>query len=65
MIPSHNLPRPLRLRGILAHSYEGKTGNDCRTCYHLRTEPSDDGFGTTVIEVPTATTRKKYRLEDQ
>ena len=28
-------------------------------------EPGDDGFGTTVIEVTTVTTRKKYRLEDR
>ena len=46
-------------------SYEGNTGTNCCTCFHHRTEPSDDGFGTTVIEVTTVTTRKKYRVEDQ
>lgn len=36
--------------------------NNC--CSHLTAEPSDDGFGTTVIEVTTVTTRKAYRLDD-
>ena len=44
--------------------YEENAGNNCYTCSHLTTEPGDDGFGTTVIEVTTVTTRKKYRLED-
>ena len=44
--------------------YEGNTGNRC-TCSHVTTEPGDDGFGTTVIEVTTVTTRRKYRLEGQ
>ena len=44
--------------------YEENAGNHCYTCSHLTTEPGDDGFGTTVVEVTTVTTRKKYRLED-
>ena len=44
--------------------YEEKPGNYSCTCSHLNTEPSDDGFGTTVIEVTTVTTRKKYRRDD-
>jgi len=44
--------------------YEEKAGNYRCTCSHLTTEPGDDGFGTTVIEVTTVTTRKKYRLEE-
>jgi len=45
-------------------SYEENAGTHCCTCSHRTTEPSDDGFGTTVIEVTTVTTRNKYRLED-
>lgn len=45
-------------------SYEENAGNRCCTCSHLTTEPGDDGFGTTVIEVTTVTTRRKYQLED-
>jgi len=41
-----------------------KTGNQCCTCSHVLTGCDDDGAGTTVIEVTTVTTRKKYRLED-
>lgn len=44
--------------------YEEKPGNYSCTCSHLNTEPSDDGFGTTVIEITTVTTRKKYRRDD-
>ena len=47
-----------------APPYEADTGNRCSTCSHLTTETGDDGFGTTVIEVTTVTTRKKYRVED-
>ena len=43
--------------------YEEKAGDHRCTCSHLTTEPGDDGYGTTVIEVTTVTTRKKYRLE--
>jgi hypothetical protein len=46
------------------HLYEENTGNQCCSCSHLTTEPGDDDFGTTVIEVTTVTTRKKYRFED-
>lgn len=45
--------------------YEGNTGNRSCACSHTVMEPGDDGFGTTVIEVTTVTTRKKYRLEDR
>jgi len=45
--------------------YDGNTGSGSCTCSHLTTEPGDDGFGTTVIEVTTVTTRKKYRVENQ
>ena len=45
--------------------YEENTGNHSCTCSHIATETGDDGFGTTVIEVTTVTTRKKYRLEDR
>ena len=45
--------------------YEGNVGDHCCNCSHITTEPGDDGFGTTVIEVTTVTTRKKYRVEDQ
>ncbi|KAF9649758.1 hypothetical protein BDM02DRAFT_3128122 [Thelephora ganbajun] len=44
--------------------YEESPGNHCCTCSHVTTEPGDGDFGTTVIEVTTVTTRKKYRLED-
>ena len=43
---------------------EPATGDHSCTCSHTTTEPSDDGYGTTVIEVTTVTTRKKYRVED-
>ena len=45
--------------------YEMNSGNGSCTCSHLTKEPDNDGFGTTVIEVTTVTTRKKYRVEDQ
>ena len=45
--------------------YEGNTGNRSCACSHTVMEPGDEGFGTTVIEVTTVTTRKKYRLEDR
>lgn len=45
--------------------YEGSTGDRCSTCSHLTTETGDDGLGTTVVEVTTVITRRKYRLEDQ
>ena len=47
-----------------APPYEANMGNRCCTCSHLTTEADDDGFGTTVIEVTTVTTRKKYRVDD-
>jgi len=47
-----------------APPYEANTGNSCCSCTHLATQTDDDGFGTTVIEVTTVTTRKKYRVED-
>lgn len=43
--------------------YEEKIGNHRCTCSRL-TELGDDGFGTTVTEVATVTTRRRYRLED-
>ena len=43
---------------------EPATGEHCCTCSHSTTGPSDDDYGTTVIEVTTVTTRKKYRVED-
>jgi len=46
-----------------APPYEANTGNRCCSCSHLTTETDDDGFGTTVVEVTTVTTRKKYRVE--
>ena len=50
-------------RDASAPPYEEHTGDTC-TCSHLTTEPSEDGFGTTVIEVTTVTTRRKFRLDD-
>jgi len=47
-----------------APPYEERTGNRCCTCSHVTTAPADDGYGTTVIEVTTVITRKKYRVED-
>jgi len=47
-----------------APPYGANTGNRCCTCSHLTTEADDDGFGTTVVEVTTVTTRKKYWVED-
>ena len=44
--------------------HEEKAGNYRCTCSHLTTELGDDGFGTTVTEVTTVTTRRRYRLED-
>jgi len=44
--------------------YEQTPGNNCGTCSHVTTEPGDDGYGTTVIEVTTVTTRRKFRLDD-
>jgi len=55
-----SFPRPPRY----SNSVEENGGNHCCTCSHLTTEPGDDGFGTTVIEVTTVTTRRKYLLED-
>jgi len=46
-----------------APPYEERTGNQCCTCSHVTAEPGDDGYGTTVTEVLTVTTRKKYRVE--
>lgn len=48
---------------VLAPPYEASTGNRCRTCSHVTTETEDHGFGTTVTEVATVTTRIKYRVE--
>ncbi|KAF9649761.1 hypothetical protein BDM02DRAFT_1746722 [Thelephora ganbajun] len=44
--------------------YEENPGNHCCTCSHVTTEPDDGGYGTTIIEVTTVTTRRKFRLED-
>lgn len=57
---SSELPRD----STSAPPYEADTGNHCCSCSHVVTEPNDDGFGTTVVEVTTVTTRKKYRVED-
>ena len=57
-VPTRDLVSPLP-------PYERNTGNDSCACSHVTTEPGDDGLGTTVIEVTTVTTRKKYRVEDQ
>jgi hypothetical protein len=51
-------------RDSSAPPYEESTGDHTCTCSHLITEPGEDGFGTTVIEVNTVTTRRKYRLDD-
>ena len=45
-------------------SYGENAGNHSCTCSHLTTELGDDGFRTTVIEVITVITRRRYRLED-
>jgi len=55
---------PPRVSGSLP-PYDGNTRNGSCTCSHITTEAGDDGYGTTVIEVTTVTTRKKYRVEDQ
>lgn len=52
------------LRDTIDPADEENVGVNCCTCSHLAAEPSDGGFGTTVVEVTTVTTRKKYRLED-
>lgn len=44
--------------------YEERPGNHCCSCSHVTKEPVDDGYGTTVVEVTTVTTRKKYRVEE-
>jgi len=45
--------------------YDGNPGNGCCTCSHITEEADDDGFGTTVVEATTVTTRKKYQVEGQ
>ena len=54
---------PMRDRSSVP-PYEANPGNNCCTCSHVTTEPDNDGFGVTVTEVTTVTTRKKYRVED-
>jgi len=61
-LPGHG-PSPAAVpRGPSAPPYEENARNNCCACTHRTDEPSDDGYGTTVIEV--VTTRRKYRLED-
>ena len=50
-------------RDTSAPPYEENPGNHCCSCSHSTTEQGGDGFGTTVVEVTTSTTRRKYRLE--
>ena len=47
-----------------APPYQERAGNHCCTCSHVASEPNDDGYGKTVVEVTTVTTRKKYRVEE-
>lgn len=56
--PSHS-----RMDSSAVPPYEEPARNNCCTCSHVVTEPGDDGYGTTVVEMTTVTTRKKYRLE--
>ena len=64
---SHSEPsssRPRTDSSAVPPYEEPATGENCCTCSHSTTGPSDDGYGTTIIEVTTVTTRKKYRVED-
>ena len=61
-LPGHKSPPATLPRGPNAPPYEQNAVNNCCACTHRIDEPSDDGYGTTVIEV--VTTRRKYRLED-
>ena len=40
--------------------YEGNVGECCYACSHLIENLGDGDFDTTVVEVTTVTTRKKY-----
>ena len=54
---------PVSPRGFIPlPPYEEKGGDDSCTYSHVTTEPDDGSLGTTVTEVTTVTTRKRYRL---
>jgi hypothetical protein len=63
--PSSSKSRMDSSSAVPPYEEHAASGEHSCTCSHAATEPSDDGYGTTVIEITTVTTRKKYRVEDE